>query len=301
MTRAETNIVLFTITFCWASSYIFVKNIPESISTYAYLTMVCGIASVIMAVVFFRKLRAFNWKALLRGLILAVILCLNLVCERLGVSMIPASTASFIASLSVVFVPLFLLPLRKLPTPNNLAGIALILMGLVVISGLNPAELLTGGSLVMVATCAFGAVYLILVDFFTKKCDPLLLGIGQMFFLTLINFILWLFEEPRTFFAVEYTDTLLASVFMLAFFTKAYAYVMLMHAQKYSTAIDVTVISSTEPVVTMVLALLIPNALGQTEAITTQKLLGSAFILGGAIVSGTSFLKREKLKGRLEA
>jgi hypothetical protein len=48
MTRTESNIVLFSITLCWAASYIFIKNIPDSISTFAYMTMTTGVASIIL-------------------------------------------------------------------------------------------------------------------------------------------------------------------------------------------------------------------------------------------------------------
>ena len=51
--------------------------------------------------------------------------------RRWGVSSIPASTASFVAALSIVFVPMFLLLMKKKPTRNNMVGIAFILAGLV--------------------------------------------------------------------------------------------------------------------------------------------------------------------------
>ena len=111
-----------------------------------------------------------------------------------------------------------------------------------------------------------------------------------MFFIAIISFALWFIEEPRTFFAITYTNELLANIFLLAFFSKAYAYIMLMYSQKYASPISVTVIASTEPVVTMVLALLIPNTFGQTEVLTGTRLVGALLIVAGAIVAGTNFL-----------
>jgi drug/metabolite transporter (DMT)-like permease len=294
MTRAESNIVLFSITLCWASSYIFIKNIPQTVSTFAYLTMTTGIAGIIMVIVFFRKLKEFDKKTLWRSLLLSAAICGNLILERLGISRIPASTASFIASLNIVFVPLFLLIFKKKPSRNNIAGILLILTGLGFTSGIRPGEALDSGALAMTAACMFMAVYIILADRFTKKSEPLLLGMGQMFFTAAASFILWFLEEPKTFFAVEYTNALLANIFLLAFFAKAYAYIMLMYSQKYASPITVTVISSTEPVVTMALALLIPNSFGQTETLATAKLIGAALILAGAVFAGTDFLNRKR-------
>jgi|SRR5665648_46431 len=293
MTKAESNIVLFSITLCWASSYIFIKNIPDSISAFAYVTMTATIASIILALVFVKRLKDFDKQTLWRCLILAAIICGNLVFERLGVSGIPASTASFIASLNIVFVPLLLLIFKRKLSLNNVAGIILILIGLIITSGIKPGETVNYGVLAMTAACLFMAVYIITVDNFTKKSDPLLLGIGQMFFTALIGFGLWFIEEPTTFFSIVYTNEILANIFILAFFAKAYAYIMLMYTQKYASPITVTIMASTEPVVTMVLALLIPNTFGKTEVLTMSNVFGASFILAGAIFAGTNFLSRK--------
>ncbi len=293
MTKAESNIVLFSITLCWASSYIFIKNIPDSISAFAYVTMTTSVASIILALVFIKRLKDFDKQTLWRSLLLAGIICGNLVFERLGIAKIPASAASFIASLNIVFVPLLLLIFKRKPSLNNVAGIIIILTGLIFTSGIKLGETVNYGVLAMTAACLFMAVYIITVDDFTKKSDPLLLGIGQMFFTALIGFGLWFIEEPRTFFSIVYTNEILANIFMLAFFAKAYAYIMLMYSQKYASPITVTIMASTEPVVTMVLALLIPNTFGKTEVLTMNNVIGVSFILVGAIFAGTNFLSRK--------
>ena len=295
MTKAESNIILFSITLCWASSYIFIKNIPEAISVFAYVTLTSTVASIILALVFVKRIKEFDKRILWRSLILAMIICGNLVFEKLGVSKIPASTASFIASLNIVFVPLLLLifKIKRKLSLNNVAGIILILTGLIITSGLKFGEPVNYGVLAMTVGCLFMALYIITVDNFTKKSDPLLLGIGQMFFTALIGFGLWFIEEPSTFLSIMYTNELLANIFILAFFAKAYAYIMLMYTQKYAAPLTVTIMASTEPVVTMVLALLIPNSFGKTEVLTMSNTLGASFILAGAIFAGTDFISRK--------
>lgn len=126
MTRAESNIVLFSITLCWAASYIFIKNIPAAISPFAYVTITNGIAGLILVLVFFTRLRELDRATLRRSLILALIICGNLVLERLGIVRLPASTASFIGSLNIVLVPVLLLFFKRKPSPNHLLGIVFI-------------------------------------------------------------------------------------------------------------------------------------------------------------------------------
>ena len=61
---------------------------------------------------------------------------------------------------------------------------------------------------------------------------------------------------------------------------------MLMYGEKYADAISVTVIASTEPIVTILLALIIPNAMGNTELFSVRSLLSACIIAVGAIVAG---------------
>ena len=301
MTRAESNIVLFSITLCWASSYIFIKNLPPNLSSFAYMTMTSGLAGIILVIVFFKRLRELNWKLLLRSLVMAVVICANMIFERLGIAGLAASMASFIASLTIVFVPLFMLLLKHMPTKNNVLGIVVILSGLVLTSGVYAGNALEAGAIYMVIACIFMALYIIIVDSFTKQFDPLLLGMGQMFFTTLLAFALWCLEEPRTFFALTYTREMLANIFLLAFFARAYAYIMLMYAQKYANPISVTVIASTEPVVTMALAILIPGTYGVGERFALPRLIGAGFIVAGAIIAGSDFLDRWPLLLKVKA
>jgi drug/metabolite transporter (DMT)-like permease len=297
MTRTESNIVLFSITLCWASSYIFIKNLPADLSSFAYMTMTSVVAAVILGIVFFPRLRELRGRTLLRSMVMAAIICGNLVFERLGIVQIPASTASFVAALNIVFVPLLLLLLRKKPSKNQVLGIFSILTGLVFTSGVYERGSLDPGIIYMIIACLFMAVYILAVDGFTKKDDPLLLGVGQMFFTAAIAFVLWFCKDSRTFMGLDYTKEMLANIFLLAFFARAYAYIMLMYGQKYANPISVTVIASTEPVVTMALALLIPSTYGTTESLTLTKLVGAVFIVLGAICSGTDFLDHPKGKG----
>ena len=146
----------------------------------------------------------------------------------------------------------------------------------------------------MIVACLFMAVYTISADYFTKSTDPLLLGVTQMCFTAIIGFLLWLIEEPQTFASIEYTRELLSSVFILAFFAKAYAYIMLMYSQRYTSPVSVTIIASTEPIVTLLLALLIPASFGAKEVFHLESLLGAMFIMAGAIVAGTNFLDKRK-------
>ena len=132
MTKKESIFILFSITLCWSSSYIFIKDIPQSFSVYAYLALTSGVAGIILALVMRRKLRLLNKVSLRQGLILGALITMSNMFEKLGLDHIPASSASVYASMGIIIVPLILLFKKEYPTRNNLAGIAVILIGIFV-------------------------------------------------------------------------------------------------------------------------------------------------------------------------
>ncbi len=292
MTKTENNILLFSITLCWAASYIFIKNLPENLSSYAYLTLTCGIAAVIMSVVFAGRLKGLQKKTWIRGFFLSAILSVNLLLEKKGISMLDASNASFLAALTIIIVPVIQLFFHKKPTANHIAGAVIILAGLCVSSRFSIGGFYHLGTIYMLGGCVSSAVYTIAVDWYAKEEDPLLICIVQMIFTALTGFLLWYRENPATFSGLVYTRELLSNIFILAFFAKAYAYITLMFSQKYTDAVSVTVIASTEPVVTLVLSLLLPAAYGGGQGFQLSSAAGAVLIALGAVVAGLSFLSR---------
>ena len=115
MSRTENNILLFSITLCWAASYVFIKDLPSGLSTYAYLTMTCGIAAVLLTVVFFKKLKGMKPAVIGKASILSVFLLLNLLFDKLGIDRLASSTASVLASTSILIVPVVMIMMRKCP------------------------------------------------------------------------------------------------------------------------------------------------------------------------------------------
>lgn len=293
MTKAENNILLFSITLCWAASYIFIKNLPADLSGYAYLTLTTGIAAVLMAVIFWKKLRSIKRSTMAKGFFLSLLLSLNLLAERKGIGLMEPETASFLSALAIIMVPLLLFFLKRRPGANSIAGAGIILFGLCAGMNFKLSGFESMGTLFMLGGCACSAVYTIAVDRYAKEEEPVLICIVQMFFSALTGFILWFSEEPSTFFAVNYTRELLSNIFILAFFTKAYAYIVLMFSQKYTDAVSVTVIGSTEPVVTLALAVILPAAYGGERRLTAYGLAGAVIIAVGAVVADMHFLERK--------
>lgn len=70
MTRSENTILMFSVILCWASTYIFIKQLPASLLNFAYLTMNFGIAAILLTIIFWKKIREIkkNNDSEIRGL-----------------------------------------------------------------------------------------------------------------------------------------------------------------------------------------------------------------------------------------
>lgn len=293
MTKTENNILLISITICWASSYIFIKNLPEDFSSYAYLTLTCGIAALLMILVFGRRLRKLRKSIWIKGGILSVILSLNLLAEKKGISLLAPSNASFLAALTIIMVPLLMLFFREKPSKNLMLGACIIVLGLCISTGFTISGFYSTGTFYMLASCFSSAIYTIAADRYVKEEDPLLICIVQMIFSTVIGFFFWYMENPKTFISISYTRELLSNLFILAFFAKAYAYIVLMISQKYTDAVSVTVIAATEPVITLILSVLLPTSYGGGQGASPSAITGAVVIAVGAVVAGLHFLERK--------
>ncbi len=296
MTKKEFRIVLLSITLCWSSSYLFIKEI--TISAYAYLTLTSGVAALILSVAFRKLFRLIDRAALLRGVILGALITGNILFEKLGLEILPPSTVSALEALNIVIVPLILIFRKQFPSRNNVAGIAIILAGLY-LSGKFTAG--GGGFLGIVWTlvsCVMMSMYTVLAADYTRKSDPLLLTVLQLWVTAAVGLALWLLTDFGSFGTINWSVETLSYIMIIALFSKAYAYVMLMYTEKYADAISVTVIAATEPIVTLGLAVLIPSTMNSAEIFNIRSLAGALIIAVGAVVAGTDFLSRKKDKAK---
>ena len=296
MTKKETVIVLFSITLCWSSSYIFIKDLSSAFNAYAYLTLTSGVAGIVLAVLFHRLLKKLDKKTLISGSVLALLIAGNILFEKLALDNLPASAVSALASMNIIIVPLILICRRQFPSRNVVTGIAIILVGLGVSGHLQVQGAGLKGVLYVFLSCLMMSLYTVFASDYTQESDPLVLTVLQLCVTALIGLVLWLITDPGSFTTINWSLETISYIVIIAFFSKAYAYAMLMFSEKYCSPVTVTIIAATDPIVTLALAILIPSTQGNTELFSAKSLMGACIIALGAIVAGTNFLSSKKAK-----
>ena len=290
MTKKETIFVLLSITFCWSSSYIFIKDISQSFSAYTYLTLTSGLAAVSLSFAFRSQLRLLSRETLLKGFILSILIGGNIFFEKLALDHLSASAVSALASMNIILVPLILILKKQFPTKNNILGIIIIYVGLTVSGFMVFQGSGSIGILYAFASCLMMSLYTIVASEYTQRCNPLHLTTLQMWFNALLGLFLCIVLEPGSLSSIKWNIECISYLIIITFFSKVYAYVMLMYSEKYASPVTITVIAATSPVITLIFALIIPDLAGNTEVFTLKSLIGAIIIAGGAIVSGTDFL-----------
>ena len=294
MTKKETVIVLFSITLCWSSSYIFIKDLSSAFNAYAYLTLTSGVAGIVLAVLFHRLLKKMDKKTLISGSVLALLIAGNILFEKMALDNLPASAVSALASMNIIIVPLILICRRQFPSRNVVTGIAIILVGLGISGHLQVQGAGLKGILYVFLSCLMMSLYTVFAADYTQESDPLVLTVLQLCVTALIGLVLWLITDPGSFTTINWSLETISYIVIIAFFSKAYAYAMLMFSEKYCSPVTVTIIAATDPIVTLALAILIPSTQGSTELFSAKSLMGACIIALGAIVAGTNFLSRKK-------
>ncbi len=287
MNNKTATLILVLVTAAWGSSFILMKNVAADVSALAFLTLRFGMAGIILAAVFFKKLKAFNKRTIIRSFVLGALLCGYMVLQVFGLRYTSASNSGFITSTSVLMVP-FLSSwfLRKKASISNLVGVALAIVGLLFITGiLQDFTALNQGDFFTFLCAICVAIHIIVADLYVKDDDSLLLGIGQILAAAILSLVAWFFTEPTTFWSVDYTPTLITSVVLTAVFCTAFAFTCQVTMQKHVAPTRVAVIFTLEPVFAYMYALVIPGPGGVTEPLTWFKLVGSLLIVGGTIIS----------------
>ncbi len=286
MKKHESNLVIFSVMLCWAAAYVFIKSLPEELSDFGYLALMNGIAALVLVLFFFPRFKKLNKSNIVHGVILGALMMLVLLFEKEGIERLTSSSASILTALDIVIVPLFLLFFHKKPTKNQLIAIFFILAGVLFTNGLSLKDFPIAGTLFMLGDTVCMSLYTIVANKYCREDDSILLAINQIVFMAVASMIIWCVLEPGMIFKLEYTSTFITSIVILALFTKAYAYIMLMYGEEYGDPVDIVIIFALEPVVTLFLAVFIPEGFGGVEEeFSVMTLIGALFIAVGAIVA----------------
>ncbi|OWA37957.1 EamA family transporter [Saccharibacillus sp. O16] len=278
MTKKTADLAIALVSAGWGSSYLLMKTGLDGMEPFTLIAWRFLLAFALTAPLFWRRLRGTNLKTLGESAALGFVMFVMLSLLIKGLETTTASSAGFLTSAMVVFVPMIQIVLtRRAPSIATAAGILLTIGGIALLT-LQHSLTFESGSAMCLAGAFIYAIHIIMTNRFSKRSDGLTLGVLQIGFIGLFGLIFGFgFETP----SMPQGTQGWVSVIGLAVICSAFGYIVQTIAQKHTTPERIGVLFSLEPVFAALFGFLF---LG--EMLGAQGYVGAVLILAGVLVSG---------------
>lgn len=254
MIQKHAKLFSATVPLAWGMSYLFVALGASEIPAIELVSLRCGLAFVALVLLFFRHLqKTFSWKMMIYSAFAGLLLFAVFYGLVVGVVDTSASTAGFLASTTIVIVPIIqAMMTRKIPDLKTIVAILIVLSGLFLLTGADLSQFNFGAIMCLMAAALY-AIYIILSKYFVERVDAMSLGIWQLGFASLYALMgTFVLERP----VLPHSGTVWAAVLGLALICSAYGWVMQTIVQAYVSAEFTSFMFSLEPIFTAFFALL---------------------------------------------
>ena len=264
-----------------------------------------------------RRASGAEWRA---GILVGLLFYVGLVLQVIGLATIPASRSGFLTSLTAVFTPIFSsIVFRKPITINVILGVAIALLGVSILTGLivlntsgmhiapDAVSKWTFGDTLTTLGAVLFTGQLLLVDYYGARINTTAITPGMFLTVSIAAGLTFTLlhsvalqavplhrEAPWSSWAMLYfSPNFRGIILFLAIFCSVVAFVGMNKYQPHITAVQASVVYSTEPVFASLWALFLPSLLGildakigyPNESISMPLILGGAFVLLANVVA----------------
>ncbi|HVI42920.1 MAG TPA: DMT family transporter, partial [Anaerovoracaceae bacterium] len=176
---------LVIVALFWGLGFPAVKVVSGSLPTFYLIGLRFLIASILLSIIFFRRLKEIN-KALVRSaFILSIILFFTYGFATIGIQYTTSAKASFFSCLGLLVVPIIMSLIFKEKIKTKVViSIIICTVGLFLISYTRGMGLyLSSGDIICLGCSVCGAVHLVITSRVANDRDPALLTIVQSLFI----------------------------------------------------------------------------------------------------------------------
>lgn len=279
--RAEIYLLLSTV--IWGSTFVIVKSVLDENSPLWYTAFRWILSTVILGLLFFKRVRTISKATVLRGTILGLLLYVGFALQTVGLQTTSASKSAFITGMLVVFTPIVhylsqhVLRLRqKSLMLGNLFGVLCAAGGLYLMTSPIGSAFISGDVLTLVAAFLF-ACYIVYLDVVSDEPDKMQLTLVQFAVCSILGFASAAGLEDIH---VVVTAGFVAALLYLSIFATIIAMAVQIRYQGETTPTRAAVIFSLEPVVAGIFAYVIRG-----EDIGEAGIAGAALIVIGLLLS----------------
>ncbi len=264
------KLLLAGIIIARATATMFSKIGLNSMGPFNLLFVRFGLAFLLMCLIFWKRLLHTTRDDFFHGAIIGGAFFVVMSLEMLSLERTEVSTVSFLVNTAIVMVPLIqALRNRKWPAPKVMLCGVMALVGVALLTLRSSLSLTLGEGLALTEAFLY-ALTMILIDSFSHKGDPLVMGIFQVGFIGIFaGCASFLVETPQ----LPDSPTQWGVVLMLALVCTCFGFTLQPMAQKYVPVDEVAQFCALNPLAAAILS-----------TIFLQERLGILGIGGGILI-----------------
>jgi len=261
--------LIITATILWGVTFPIMKIAVVSISP-VYLTFIrFAIASIILFILFYKRIISSSKGQILSGIYIGIFLYFGYYFQIIGIVYTSAMHSTLITSLYVVISPILAFFLLKEGLDKKvIISLFLALIGLILITGILITNVNIGDILTLFSAIAY-SFQVVYVDKYSKKYDPLALTFFQIIMVVPLSLLFLPFSGIQ----VAWNNTLIFSIIYLSIFATALALLLQNFGQQGLDSATASMVFALEPVFGVIFSYFI---LGET--------MGPLQILGGVFI-----------------
>ena len=265
------NIYMFIATIFFGMTYVLTK-ICLNYSTELHIISFRFLIAFVISLIFLqRKIFPLKIKEILYSLILSVLLFMVFITMTIGVKYTTATNASFLISLSVIFIPFFSWIFNKEKPKKSIFIVLIIaLIGIMLLTLDKNLEFHIGDILCLICSLLF-SFHVLITERFVKNNNPITLGVLQFGGVAILSFLV---QYPIEKFTLPKNEKFWISLMILSVFCTALAYIIQTVSQKKLSSILIGLILSLEPIFSGIFGYFILN-----EYLSLQQYIGAFLLL----------------------
>jgi len=278
MRQSSAKLLLISVFTARGTSFLFSKSLMGTMSPMSILALRFILAFLILALVFYKKLKNLRMPTLRGGLILGLLYTICMIFEMYGLRLLDSGVSALIENMAILFVPIYVaLWTRTWPKAKTLfcAVLAIAGVGLLSISQMEMKSGSLGIFLIICAALTYGFC-IIATEKVSHNGDPVSIGIIQLGVMGIVSLVISLAAGD---FAFPSSQNQWIMLLFLVLICSCFGFTFQPVGQRYLPAETAAVLTVINPFAASIMGVLVAH-----EGLTFAKGAGYIVILLALVI-----------------